>query len=410
MLNYKGLSGSEVDELLAQQVQRVLDERQQAAQQLLRRAEAFLQRQAAQWQLAVQVLATWLSSLVGLYESHRASSTAAEAGIKAALRSSVQQFEQEDAAREAALDAAVQLLSQSSDDRELEARLQAALQALAAIQVGYREHHAYAVAAVRAYPGQVKDRHALYTKCLYGLLHVQPQPQTEGTTRAAACGPRAASCAGSNVGDVQASAGGSVMALMCSQADAGSPQSPHIQLQSGAVYDCVDELWQSLLEATPKPWLAHLQPLLLQKQGSTAGALEGPSPAPAAPVKVAAAGKPTKQQLAEAAAVEEAARAAAEAAAAAAEAAAAQYAAAVAPPPCPACSSGAPLCLDLPTPDAAIAEGLQQLQARVIKILLSTSFWKEQLACGSADTTGRDCLHYSSQFRAGSACGCDTGH
>lgn len=381
VLGYKGLSNSEVEELLTQEVHPVLQARQAAAQDLLQCATTYLERQAAEWQLAVELLSSWLSSLVGLFEQHKASTTAAESSIKAALRASVQQFTTEDAAREAALEAAVQLLSQGCDEKELDVRLEAALQALAAIQAGYRGHAAAAVATVRAYPRQVKDRNDMYIKLLCGMMHVLPPLQAAGTAVGAGSAPAPpASAIGSAVGSTAASTAPAVAAGMAGAAQAeqqeGQPVHGQVQLPTGSLYNQLHDLWQGLLEATPKPWLSqfsHMQPGSAPAQqqpaqpeppGHSAVAPQAAALAPSVSVagaKAPPAGKLTKQQQAEAAAAEEAARAA-EAAAAAAAADAAAYAAAAAQPPCPMSSAAGALCMDLRTPDNTVSEGLLELQ------------------------------------------------
>lgn len=369
VLGYKGLTDDQVDELLLQEAQPVCDSRTQAAQQLLECAEVFLQRQAAEWHLAVQVLSSWFSSLVSLFESHKASTAAAEAGIKAAQRAAMQQFAADDAAREAALASAVQLLSQSSDEKELDARLEDALQALGAIQQGYRAHAASAIQTVRAYPARVKGQSDMYIKCLCGLMHVQPQQQLQhsspsGEAQAAAdAAPPTGSAQPASAATEQPGRNGS-MEQSCVQ--------EHIQLPTGGVYLHLHDLWAALQDATPKPWLEEFKQLQLQQDRSSSCAAEpqaaqvdtaAPPTAAAAAPKAAPTGKLTKQQLAEAAAAEEAARAA-EAAAAAAEAATAALAAAAAPPPCPTGSSSFKLCLDLQVPHTSIKDGLGELQVR----------------------------------------------
>jgi hypothetical protein len=369
VLGYKGLSESQVDELLSQEVQPVLESRRAAAHTLLQCADTFLQRQAAEWQLCVQVLGSWLSSLVGLYESHKTNTAAAESAVKAAVRAAVQQFVTQDGDLEAALAAAVQLLSQGCDEKELDARLDAALQALAAVKDHYRAHTTAAVSTVRAYPGQVKDRNQLYIKCLSGLLHVQHAQQQP-----------AGSPAGVNI-DAAVSAAGSVAGQTVNIAVVATEQSysqaaGQVQLPSGAAFDQLHELWQALMDATPKPWLAGFSHMehnssssISREPSKQLEAAAAAPPAPAAPMaqasaaggKAAPAAKLTKQQLAEAAAAEEAARAA-EAAAAAAAAEAAAYAAAAAQPPCPLSASTGALCQDLRLPDDTVSGGLQELQ------------------------------------------------
>jgi hypothetical protein len=381
VLGYKGLSKSEVEQLLIQEVQPVLQARQAAAQDLLQCATTYLERQAAEWQLAVWLLSSWLSSLVGLFEQHKASTTAAESSIKAALRASVQQFAADDAAREAALEAAVQLLSQGCDEKELDVRLEAALQALAAIQAGYRGHAAAAVPTVRAYPGQVKDRNDMYIKLLCGMMHVLPSLQAAGAEASAGSAPTApASVVASAVGSAAAAAASAVAAGMAGAAQAEQqecqPVHGQVQLPTGSLYNQLHDLWQGLLEATPKPWLSqfsHMQPCSTPAQQQPAQpeppahcavAAQGAGLAAAvstAGAKTPPAGKLTKQQQAEAAAAEEAAKAA-ESAAAAAAAEAAAYAAAAAQPPCPMSSAGGALCMDLRTPNDTVSEGLQELQ------------------------------------------------
>lgn len=388
VLGYKGLSDSQVDELLAQEAQPVLEDRRSAAAALLQCADTFLKRQAAEWQLAVQALSSWLGSVVTLYEIYKASTAAAEASVKSSLRAAVKQFESEHAAREAALAGAVQLLSQGSDKKELDVRLEAALQALSAIQAGYRMHSAAAASTVRAYPGQVKDGNDMYIKCLCGLLHVQPHQQTDGSKpaggveqHAAAVASAAGSVAGAAVQSVAAPA--SVAAGSSEQSAVGQPAHGQVQLPTGGLYDQLHDLWKGLKDATPKPWLAQFSHMQhsggpeqqppAQPDVATAAAPQAPAPAPAAAAaatapsvsgsgaKVAPGTKLTKQQLAEAAAAEEAARAA-EAAAAAAAAEAAAYAAAVAQPPSPMSSSSGALCLSLLTPDGVISDNLLNLQ------------------------------------------------
>lgn len=386
VLGYKGLSEDQVQQLLDEEAQPVMHARQAAAAHLLQCAEVFMRRQAAEWQVAVQVLGSWLSSLVGLFESNKTNTAAAESSIKTSLRGAVQQFETDHAAREAALDEAVQLLGRSSDEKELDARLDAALQALSAIQAGYRAHAASAVARVRGYPGQVKGSSDVYNKCLWGLLHVQPQPQEQQPQQPAAAAAGHASkpaSSGSKAGSAvlphhqntsssRDAAGGNSSEYQQQQPQ----QDPLLHMPTGTAYRQLHDLWQALLDATPKPWLAQFNHKALQQQqgsaadqqpveqaedaaaaASSTAAAAAPAPKPAA-----GGGKMTKQQLAEAAAAEEAARAAAEAAAAAAEAEAAAYAAAVAQPPIPLSASGTELCLMLPTPDPTIQDGLQQLQ------------------------------------------------
>jgi hypothetical protein len=390
-LGYKGLSDSQVDELLAQEAKPVLQDRRAAAQALLQCADTFLRRQAAEWQLAVRVLSSWLSSVMALYESHKSSTAAAETGIKAALRSAVEQFESEDAAREATVATAVQLLSQGSDEKELDARLETALQALSAVQAGYRAHHSSAVSTVRAYPGQCKNSSDMYIKCLSGLLHVQQHQQQEATKSAGEHHAVAASVAGSVAGAAVPAAPASPAADgATTQEQSSQPVHGQVQLTTGGLYDQLHDLWQGLMNATPKPWLAqysHMQDshreghlalapataaAATAAAASAAAAIAAVSQAPAASAAspsisgsegktVAPPSKLTKQQLAEAAAAEEAARAA-EAAAAAAAAEAAAYAAAVAQPPSPISSGAGALCLTLLTPDEIVSVGLLQLQ------------------------------------------------
>jgi hypothetical protein len=380
VLGYQGLSEGQVDGLLSQEVQPVLESRRAAAHTLLQCADTFLQRQAAEWQLGVQVLGSWLSSLVGLYESHKTNTAAAESAVKAAVRAAVQQFVAHDGDLEAALAAAVQLLSQGSDEKELDARLDAALQALSAVKDHYRTHSASAVSTVRAYPGQVKDRNELYIKCLSGLLHVQPAQQQPASSSAGVGTAGAGSAAGSVSGQAVNTA---VLAAEQSYAQGvGLPQAAcgQVQLPSGAAFDQLHELWQALLDATPKPWLASFSHMQHNNGNSSSSsisrepskhleAVAAAAPAPAVPpASVSAAGgkavpaaKLTKQQLAEAAAAEEAAKAT-EAAAAAAAAEAAAYAAAAAQPPCPLSASTGALCLDLRMPDDSVSGGLQEMQ------------------------------------------------
>lgn len=372
MLAYRGLSDSQVDELLTQEAQPVLEARRSAAQALLQCADTFLQRQAAEWQLAVQALSSWMGSVVGLFESHKASTVAAEADIKAALRAAMKQFEAQGAAREAALADAVQLLSQGSDEKELDVRLEAALQALSTVQAGYRTHAAAAVNTVRAYPGQVTGSSDVYSKCLCGLLHVQlSQPPAGGTAGGTGAQHPAAVAAASVAGSVASAAAQAASSAAAAAEQSGSPPVHGlVQLPTGGLYEQLHDLWQGLVDATPKPWLAqfghmqqadgpaqHLQPPpSAQLDAAPAPIVLGAGGKPTAP---AAAAKMTKQQLAEAA--EEAARAA-EAAAAAAAAEAAAYAAAVAQPPSPSSNSSGTLCLSLSTPDGTISDGLLNLQ------------------------------------------------
>jgi hypothetical protein len=373
VLAYRGLTESQVDELLTQEAQPVLEARHSAAQALLQCAVTFLQRQAAEWQLAVQALSSWLGSVVSLFESHKAGTAAAETDIKAALRAAVRQFEAEDAAREAALAEAVLLLSQGSDEKELDVRLEAALQALSVVQAGYRSHAAAAVSTVRAYPGQVKGSNDVYSRCLCGLLHVQPSQPPAGSTAGGTGAQHPAGAAGAvSVAGSVASAAAQAVSAAAATAEllTGSPPvHGQVQLPTGGLYQQLHDLWQGLMDATPKPWLAqfsHMQQAdasaqqLQQQPSAHADAVPAPTVSGAGGKPTAAgAAKMTKQQLAEAA--EEAARAA-EAAAAAAAAEAAAYAAAVAQPPSPASSSSEALCLSLSTPDGTISEGLLNLQ------------------------------------------------
>lgn len=365
VLSYKGLSEQQVNELLAHEVQPVLMARQSAAQQLLHCAEVFLQRQADEWQLAVTVLSNWLRSLVSLFESHKSSTAAADSGVKAALRSAVQRFEVEDAAREASLATAVELLGCSSDEKELDVRLEAALQALSVIPEGYRAHAAAAISAVRAHPVAVVERSQVYFRCLCGLLHVLQKPLAAALTATPSdSDPQRA--AASSASSQLPSVSGAHESADTSANDHEESLSDCIRLDTGVSYKPLHDLWQALLDATPKPWMEQVKKQFEQLRPSMQsephhGVSTNSTPAAPEP-RAGAAGKMTKQQLAEAAAAEEAAIAAEEAAAAAAQAEQAALAAAAAQPPCPADAAGVELCLRLQTPEDSIREGLQALQ------------------------------------------------
>lgn len=338
VLKYEGYAAAQVEELLQQEAQPVVNDRREAAAQLLQGTTCFLQRQAAEWQLAVQVLGSWLSSLVALFEDHKSSIKRAEAGIRATLKAARQEFEQADADREAALDAAILSVIQGSSEKVLDQRVDAALRLLSAIEAGYRAYAAASAEKVREYPGVVKQRVLMYRQCLCGLLHTKPQVHSQtGSPQ-----PPDATAPSSEV---------------------LPQQQPLLDTPQGGAYFVLDDLWTALMGATDKPWMQHLHAAPGNSAAQSSSTADFSLTTAKAPTASTNGGKLTAQQQAEAAAAAAAAEAAAAALGAQAAAAhAAAVAAAAAFPPCPVAQNGSALCLHLTVPDAIVQTSLQQLQ------------------------------------------------
>lgn len=350
VLSYKGYTAEEVDSLLQQEVEPVLNSRRTAAAQLMQETAGFLERQAAEWQLAVQVLGNWLTSLVALFEDNKARIKRSDAGIKATLKAARQEFEQADQDMEAALDAAMFCVTEGSSEKVLDERVEVALRVLSAIEAGYRAYTAVSIERIRQYPGTVKQQLEMYRHCLCGLLHVQPVAVLQGASSQ----------------QQQQHSDTAVSAFPPGQ----EQQNQQLEIPQGSTYMVLHDLWTALLDSTEKPWLQHLKPAatLDNDTGDTEEGTCQPAAAPAAatPGKLAAAtngAKLTAKQQAEAAAASAAAEAAAAAAAAEAKAAqAAAYAAAAAFPACPVSPDGTELCQHLPVPTDVVVTSLQQVQ------------------------------------------------
>lgn len=350
----------------------------------------------------VQVLSNWLSSLASLFEEHKAKTVQAEGSIKATLRAARQQFEQADADLEAAFDAAVLSISQGSSESILDQRVEAALKLLGLIEAGYRTYATSAINVVRAYPGVVQQQSDLYTKCVCGLIHVQPQraagkDEMHQRPAQAAVMPTPASAAAetstpSTQRQEQQEQQQQTVARQHSP-DVGLQN--NLELPAGSVYAALHDLWPALLAATPKPWHKEQQQSDSTHESSTqqpaaaavASRLVSSTPESTAPAAAAGIGTVLGSQTAasapgarttsasgsskltakQQAAAEAAAAAEAVAAAAAAEAAAAVAGAAApnAPLPCPASRDGMPLCYTLEVPGDVVQASLQQLQVRL---------------------------------------------
>lgn len=351
MLSFKGYTEAQLEDILQQEVQPVLDSRRTAALKLVQDTTRFLERQAAEWQLALHVLGSWLSSLVSLFENHKAQIARSDAGIKATLKAARQEFELADADKEAALDAAVLMVSQGSSEKGLDERVKAALQVLGEIEGGYRAYTAASTVRVRQYPAMIIQQCALYRQCLCGLLHVQAQTGDAG--------PEQPQRGAINAQDVQQ-----------------QQQQGMVEVPQGGVFTRQHDLWTALLDATEKPWLQQLNstatPAVVgdsnthqagvgRPRQSTSGDPAAGNPSVRAAAVSASGGKLTAKQQAEAAAATALAAETAAAEAAAAEAAEA-LAAAAAPPPCPAGMDGNPLCRQLAVPDSVVQRSLSHIQ------------------------------------------------
>eukprot|EP00879_Flechtneria_rotunda_P019320 GHRR01020292.1.p1 GENE.GHRR01020292.1~~GHRR01020292.1.p1 ORF type:complete len:636 (+),score=277.52 GHRR01020292.1:2203-4110(+) len=349
VIAYKGFTHQEVEQLLQLQATPVITQRREAAQQLLQQTSVFLQRQAAEWRLATEVLSSWLTSLVALYEGHKSQTKQSETAIKASLQTARQQHEQEDAQREAALDACILSVSQGSSEQALDERVDAALWCLAKIESGYRSYTIAATGMVREYPGIVRQQADMYIRCLCGILHVEP------ASAAAAAGPVK--------NGQQQQAGTTALTHHYHQQAATGQQL--LEVVGGAAYLTLHDLWQALLDATPKPWQQQQEEV--QPLNSPAAEQAQPAAAAAAAARAVAPLKP--QQAPPDIAVAKAVAGADGTATAPADEAAQADASDRDPdstPPCPMSSSNTALCLQLGVPAEDVQCSLQQIQVALL--------------------------------------------
>ena len=282
--SYGGFGEDELAQQLQQGAVPAMDARQSAANDLLQKAAAFLEHQAAHWQAAAGKLAAFWFNTAQTVASNEAACKAADKAKRRQITGMQAEHEREQQALEAALAVTLDAVKKAHSEADLDEKVAAALSHLGCIESAFRAAASALTDTASAYPAEVQHQHnahSLHLSAKFCLEDAGPTGEAGSSTTTAAVIDSAAP--GQAAGHVDA-----------------PPGSTGLVVLAGRAWRKTRDLLDAILHpvpASPEALTAELRPETAESAGSQASAGSGKGKGPAKD-KDAGKGRPGSKQQA----------------------------------------------------------------------------------------------------------------